>query len=257
MMTYEKAKRKNDDFRPALWESVANSGVSAARFAWYFGVMLPAKGAWWLTKNSALGTWWLTKNLASGSWQATRAAFSYGWLATQATAFYAWQGTVWMVTAPFRLLRWLFIEPLPEFDNPRQAQAYKLVRRYYRRRRWLMTHAFIYAGIMSVGLIQFFWLLRRQVEIGQSLSSALGSTFAFMMFFTVLMAFHFMRVRMGNAEDEALADVLDRDYGRSARKPHLPDEYEYHGRLDDDYADDADENAGDYYEEEQHHRNNR
>lgn len=220
--------------------------AAAARFGWYFGMVLPAKGAWWLTKNSTQGAWWLTKNFAGNTWYVTKNA-----------AIYAWQGTVWTVTAPFKLLRWLFIEPMPEFENPRQAQAYKLVRRYYRRRRWLMTHAFIYSGLLAVGMLQIFSLLRIQAETGLNMFYPISSAAAFIAFFTMLLLFHFVRARTSNAEDEALANVLERDYGQSARSQSRREDFDYRGRLEDGYEAYPDEEAVAYYETEPYQKSKR
>lgn len=151
--------------------SVGSGVATAARFCWKYAIVAPAKGAWWLAKHAALGMWWLMKNAVAGMWHVAR------WAGRN-----AWSAAVWTISLPLQLLRWLFIEPQPEFENSR------------------------------------------------------------------LMVFHFIRLRMGNAEDRALADVLEHDYGPRARQNDYQDDYAYSGRLADNYA--GDDSDYDYYEDE-------
>ncbi|MCU0514276.1 MAG: hypothetical protein MUE40_17105 [Anaerolineae bacterium] len=186
-MFYAKTKRKRDDLAPA---------AALLRWLWQI-VLVPARGAAWLIGG----------------------VVDAGGRVVSAAGHLAWRGVTGLLAAPFWLLRRLLVEPLPAFDHPRQAAAYKLVRRYYRRRRRWLLHGVAYSGVLAVGLFQMAVLFHLGSTTGRRYDSPLLGTVAFIAIFTVLFAAHYVHMRLGCAEDEALYAVLERDYSPSAAPP--------------------------------------
>jgi hypothetical protein len=240
----EKLKRKNDEAHTPLWQS-----------AWKYGVVLPVKGMW--RYGVVLP--------AQGAWSATKWVFRSSWRVTKWASGQAWRGVVWTAKAPFNFLGWLFGTNIPEYLSEREKAAYRRIKRYYRRRNRFIAHSFMYGVGWVVVLAQFFSLLRRGAETGWDMLPAIGSTFAFIGVWTLLMAFHYVRIRMGEAEDAALAQVLEEDAvsiylprkrsGLAYHEPYdEPEVYEanpYRHLTDDgEFADEAP-----YYDEEQVYKN--
>ncbi len=204
----EKRKRKRDDHY-SVWASV---GVAAA-FMWRNLVVKPTR--------FMLGALWLLT-----LWTA-RAA----WRTTVWTVHQTWALTKWTALAPFRAVRGLyntFVRGIPEPDDPFQAIRWRIKRRFRRRQRFL-THLFAFLGVNFIAVADALMnSFKYQAYTGRSL---MGYG-VIMTFWLVLIVFHFMRMRLADAEDHAMQSALERqtpylvedDYARYARLTASDDE---------------------------------
>ena len=191
-------KRKNDEMRPLL--------VVLAQFLW------------WLTRGSfhVLVT----------------IPLRWAWRATVWASRIVWQATRWSAKAPFRFLGWLLHGlntlingRLPEFETAREREIYRRIRRHYRRRNRLHTHILVF-----VAGIALLWIERAN-RLYWSPFHPLEPYVFFTVLWTALLGFHYMRVHMGETEDNALEAALEREYEREARSQPL-----YYEEIDEYYG---------------------
>ncbi|MCB9460942.1 MAG: hypothetical protein H6670_14915 [Anaerolineaceae bacterium] len=193
----------------------------------------------------ASGTWSTLKWLVRNSWAATKWTARNGWAAIVWIAKVSWYGTVWaiggswktFVVAPLRWLRILIFGREPEFANAQQAERYRLTRRSFRRKQFFLAHVFLFIGWMVILTYSMYEASVYSYGGGYMWRNPILATFIWI----VILLFHFMRLRIGQAEDEALLQVMG-ETGEK-RKFHYEEEYvqqrpdmteEYRMRLGDD-----------------------
>ncbi|QPC83806.1 hypothetical protein G4Y79_05345 [Phototrophicus methaneseepsis] len=263
-----KIKRKNDE-RPyrSLWDIlgmlfywlIAAPTVFLARGSW--GILKwMARNTWDATKWTARNIWGATRWTARNIWDATKWVARQSWNVTKWAAHSSWLAVVWTASLPFRLYRYVFIGPEPEFANAQQAERYRLVRRAHGRRRFFLTHLFAFLGWAAIFLLL---LMTGYWQDGYGNNPAYTNTYFYRYLigttvWGVFLLYHFMRLRLGNSEDEELMDVM-RETGEK-RKFHYEEEYSqttpqqqatYRFQVGDDgeLPDDLTEEEIAYYEE--------
>lgn len=232
-MIYDgKIKRKNDQ-RPqrtvgdilglVLYWLIVAPVVFVANATW--------AAARWLARN----TWAATKWLARNSWSALVWTLKAGWYSSGWILANTWR---YGVVAPVNWLRILIFGREPEFANPQQAERYRLTRRSFRRRQFFLAHVFLFIGWLAI--------LTYSMYEATTFSNGYGyitwrNPILATIVWIVILIFHFMRLRIGQAEDEALLNIMS-DSGEK-RKMHYEEEYvqqrpdmteEYRLRLGDD-----------------------
>lgn len=236
-MTYEKAKRKNED-APALFWTLLQS-------LWHYTVVLPLQGAWWLTQKTAQGSWWLARHSAKGAW----------WL-TKNGAQLAWDATKWAVNAPVRAFTWVWYLVMglpPEFETQREKNIYRLIRRRTRRRNFFMAHTLLYSLGLFVSAIAIMSIFRNSSRLGFDPFQGISSTAAFAITWTLVWVFHLAHKRSGDSEDREMREALGYESKRPPRKAKQPiyEEAYYDERLSDEYeANHNDNHSAEYYEDE-------
>ncbi|MBZ0275081.1 MAG: hypothetical protein K8I60_02985 [Anaerolineae bacterium] len=213
-----KRKRKNDDYD------------------WVDGELPPPPGAGW------------PRRLVGFSWRVIKAPFIWGgrqswavlrwsgrqsWAGVRFSLRVAWDATKWAVRLPIQVVRWLLgVEPPPQ---NRYEEIRQRVRRHYRRRNRLITHFFLFIGSNIV-----FWAdVANRPYIyhwSDGISGAEGAAII-SVFWAALLLFHFIRVRMGEAEDQEIEAALERERAWEHGQPvteHYETEVEYGSRLRDD-----------------------
>jgi|GEM_PF-6109174 len=172
---------------------------------------------------------WMVKT----SWQIIRAMARWLWRSTGRVLCMMWASFVWIVKLPWRLLRWLVVGHVPEFENSIQAEAYRLTRQRFRRRRRLQLHigAYAFAWVVFIlNLLGFF---------GWSMNSAIVSqTSGLLLVWLVVVLLHWGRIRLGDAENAALLAVLADHRTPEKTKRYYEEEHIYgndpgHARLSD------------------------
>jgi hypothetical protein len=138
-----------------------------------------------------------------------------------------WQATVWSVKAPFRATRWLLHQlnilvngRMPELETAREREIYRRIRRRFRRRNRLLTHLIAFALVDGALWVQWLAYMRRYSE---PVAHYLGFTLVW----GFILLLHYLRVRLGDAEDDALEAALEREYERETyRQPFYYEEVE-------------------------------
>lgn len=168
--------------------------------------------------------------LARWLWRALRFVFR---VFVKTPLRWLWRVVVWSVKAPFRFLGWtlhglnsLINGRMPELETAREREIYRRIRRRFRRRNRLYTHMLVFiVGIASL------WVERANRLYGSPFHPMEPYVF-FTMMWTALLVFHYMRVRMGEAEDDALEAALEREYQREARSQPV-----YYEEVEEYYGD--------------------
>ena len=174
-------------------------------------------------------------------WRLTRGSFHvlvtiplrWTWRVTVWLARILWQATIWSAKAPFRFLGWLLHGlnilingRMPEFETAREREIYRRIKRRFRRRNRLYTHLF--AFVMGNGVIWIEWLSRPYYWR----TSSYLSPYAFItLAWVIILSFHYFRLRLADAEDDALEAALEREYEREARSQPL-----YYEEIDEYYG---------------------
>lgn len=218
----EKEKRKNDESRPNI-------------FALIFGFI----GT--LLAGFAKGVVWIAQKIG----KAILFTFKHGW-----------QMAGWLLAQPYRLLRYIISGRIPEFDNARQEEIFWRVKRKFRRKRLFALNTFLYSGgwIISAFVIGVNYLdATRLTEpwAWQYFYNRSSSALFVMGIWTLILGFHYVFNRMGNAEDTAMGEALADEYARSEREEEhskMMPSYErlvepYH-EYDDDYYDEKPKKNG-------------
>lgn len=211
-MSYEKPKRKNEDL-PNLFSTLLKA-------LWRYGVIAPLRGLWWLGRQSAHGLWWVTKN-----------TFQLVLIVSMLA-----------ISIPVYSMRWmwrLIMGISPEFETQRENNIYRLIRRRYRRRNFFTFHALIYVLSLVTGsallIDRYNHLLTARVDPWLDMGWAAVAG----LLWTMILAFHFVRLKSGENEDRDLHEALEREYNRQAQPP-VQEAY-YHPRLAlDEYVPDED-----------------
>lgn len=190
---YEEAKpkRKREEI-PGAGEQALNILAALGRLV--IDVMrYSINGAWTGVKWSAIGTWRALK--WTGRWS---------WRGVVFTAALAWAITVWIVLLPWRLLgglwRW-WRGPEPYFESERERDIYLRIRRRFRRRNRFRVHL--------LGFILFNAFLWSQLLT--SLYSDPRPALVLLVTWTIVLLFHYLHLRSGEAEDDALTEALERE----------------------------------------------
>lgn len=201
----EKRKRKNTS-------ALSGAGILAggAAFIWRNLIVRPTRWAWRqftlasrFTLNAAV---WLTVWAGRGMWRAS----------------------VWTVRAPFRAVGWAyrtFVRGTPEPDEPFAAIRWRIARRFRRRNRFL-THLFAFLAVNFAALIDF--MMNSPRYHSYTPRSFIGSYVVPMAIWATLLIFHFARMKLAEAEDNAVQTVLERQ--SNWQTPYL---------VEDEYADDT------------------
>lgn len=195
-----KSKRKNDASEyPAIITMIGRKVGAIFIFGWRAAIGLVA----WI--------WRLT-------WQFTN------WVLRQITRV-----GIWFMLTPWRLVKqlwsWFSGTPIVTGDTRLDALT-NLIRRYYRRRNRFITHLFIFSAV-NIGL----WLDKYIDKYRWWYDNeAIRNNVWFTIIWFCLLAFHFIRLRLGDAEDNALRAVLEKNYENAPRpKRHIayeePEEY--------------------------------
>ncbi|MCB9450794.1 MAG: hypothetical protein H6672_05110 [Anaerolineaceae bacterium] len=204
-----KRKRKNDDW-----------------YDWADGELPPPQTGW---LAQLLGwSWRVIKAPFRWAWRQSVAVLRWAWRttgrATRWTLRVTWAVTVWTVVAPIRGVRWLFgsKEPVPQ---NRYEEIRQRIRRHYRRRNRFITHLLLF--ILGDGLL---WInvasATHYPEYMQTV--VLQQTIGISVVWAVVLLFHYIRVRMADAEDLALETALERERAWEQQRD-LP--YDYSSRL--------------------------
>jgi hypothetical protein len=165
------------------------------------GIKAPFRWAWQGTLSALRWSWRQTVAMLHWSWRFTKQAAVWTLRAT-------WAATKWTVVAPFRGLRWLFggEEPIPQnrYDEIRLR-----IRRHYRRRNRFITHLLLFAlanVVMWVNAIimNYYYYGTMYSVVGQQ-------TIGISIFWGVMLLYHYIRVRMADAEDQAIEAALERE----------------------------------------------
>lgn len=157
----------------------------------------------WLGRLLVYMIWMPFTWMLKTSWQIIRAMGRWVWRATGRVLRMLWAGFVWTVKLPWQLLRWLFVGHVPEFENNIQAEAYRLTRQRFRRRRRLQLH---------IGAYAFTWVafLLNQLGFfgGYTNPATANQTLGLLLVWLVVVLLHWGRIRLGDAENNALLAVL-------------------------------------------------
>jgi|GEM_PF-4310750 len=173
-------------------------------------------------------------------WRITSGVFMWALRLSGRILAWAWDKSIWAIKLPFRLsgwllrglLRWYHGAPV-DADAPPLTQLHGLVRRFYRRRSRFIAHGFGFAMVNGLLWLQY---------VNQARYSYYSDTSG-VVFFTGLwlffLAFHFMRMKMGEGEDSALRAVIEQ-HGYTSGYEEVSYESSRHSRL---AADDTDEDS--------------
>lgn len=154
--------------------------------------------------------WRQSIRLLRFSWDVSFAVLRWGWRLTGRVLNFAIDKSVkvviWTARAPFRFMGWLWqwLFGGPEPDDPMQALRWRIKRRYRRRNRFI-THVFAFVGFNGVlWWDRFSYAWRISYDYSPWYLSPLGFT----LLWGVLLLFHYVRVRTGDAEDSAMETAL-------------------------------------------------
>lgn len=189
-----KEKHKNEHYRPNIFLSII-TGLGK-------GLLIVAvaigKGIWNFVSLIATGAWWLIKS--------------------------AGKSIAWVFKQPFRFLGYLINGRIPEFETVRQEEIFWRIKRHYRRKRLFLLNILAYgSGIIFFILIiiALYQNVQRATSVFweqhaiDNLNNTILSAGLFMGIWTLVLIFHFVFNRMGDAEDTALGEALEKEYARS------------------------------------------
>lgn len=112
---------------------------------------------------------------------------------------------------PGRLLTFLWLGHIPEFETKQQAEAFWRIRRHYRRRRVFYAHALIFVTSL-IFLTWNFWETRNT----QLFQTPFQSYLLVGIVWSLLLWGHRFWLKMAEAEDADVAQVLEAGYLHSA-----------------------------------------
>lgn len=228
--TTVKRKRKREEiYEESLYISGVSPLTQILRFLWR---LLTAPVSW---------SWRQFTRLVSATWRMTKAATAWTlrsfWKATVWTFNTAWDATVWTVRLPFRALAWtwqLVFGPPVKFSDPRYAEIYALIARRYRRRSRFITHLFAFTLVNLIFWVD--WLYERQYYYYSDDYPVSSGLLWFTVVWSVVLAFHFIRMKHGVEEDRAIEQAIERErewemmtrreYGDGERYSRLVDDDE-------------------------------
>ena len=143
-----------------------------------------------------------------------------------------WRATVWSAKAPFRVMGWLFHQlnvllngPMPELETAREREIYRRIRRRFRRRNRFVTHLIAFALVDGALWVQ--WLAYRW-RYPEPVAHYIGFTLVW----GFILLLHYVRLRLGDAEDNALEAALEREYAREFHQQPV-----YYEEVDEYYGD--------------------
>ncbi|GAB5492330.1 MAG: hypothetical protein Phog2KO_25450 [Phototrophicaceae bacterium] len=133
---------------------------------------------------------------------------------------HGWQVIKWLVSQPYHLLRYIISGRIPEFDTARQEEIFWRIKRQYRRKRLFALNSFLYAGgliisAFAVGTNYYYATQSIDSWAWQNFYNSAGSALFFMGIWTLILGFHYVFNRMGDAEDSAMGEALAEEYARS------------------------------------------
>ncbi len=210
----EKRKRKNED-APALGANILRSIGALLKSFWKYLIFLPSKFV--LVHSFNILKW------------AVRIA---------------WDATLWSIKAPFRAGRWLwnffFGEVTPPIENYRQM-VYWQFRRGIRRRNRFLLHGFIYLAGFIVVLVSWIAVSRRAIEDGNNIVDVNNIHFLMLVFWTLPLIFHFIRMQLNQAADDTLMQNLEQEHQHELEMQRLQSQNShYYEHLTTEYADESD-----------------
>jgi len=216
-MTSVKQKRKREE----IYEEMASERGEAplTQALRFLGWLLSAPFVWSWRQLARLVTWTFRLCAAVTRW----------------TLRSAWQAAVWTARLPFHALAWLWqlvFGPPVRFSDPRYAEIYALIARRYRRRSRFITHFFVFAITNSI--LWLGWLYDRQFTYNYYPSNPFTSTpILFTLLWSMVLVFHYIRMKHGVEEDQAIEQAIEREREWQARQRR--DDYgAAYGRLADD-----------------------
>lgn len=189
-----KEKHKNEHSRPNIFLMIiSGSGKGVLIVAAAIG-----KGIWNFVSLIASGIWWLITN--------------------------ALKSIRWLFIQPFRLLSYIINGRIPEFETIRQEEIFWRIKGRYRRKRLFLMNILAYGTGIIFSLLMI--IARYQDWQGAThpswktytttaLSNTILSAGLIMGVWTLVLIFHFVFNRMGDAEDTELGEALEKEYARS------------------------------------------
>lgn len=209
-------KRKNDDYYEPFLQALLRWLGRVLVFSFHYLVQVPLGWLWQATR------WTLRQSGRVLLW---------AWRQCERGLAWTWRASLWLLLQPLRGFAWLWqrgveliFGRIPEFETVREREIFLRIRRHFRRRNFFITHLIIF--IVVNGSLMVEWLNRDPLFRGP-LSSRLG----FMGMWAVVLLLHYIRLRMGEAEDAALEAALEREYARQ-RPVYYEETDEFYG----DYA---------------------
>jgi hypothetical protein len=192
-------KRKNDDYYEPFVQLLLRWLGRALVFSFHYLVRVPLRWSWQATR------WTLRQCGRVLAWAGRWTGRALAW---------TWRTSLLLLLQPLRGLGWLWqcgIElifgRIPEFDTVREREIFLRIRRRFRRRNHFITHLIVF--IVVSGSLWVEWL-NRDLMFRGPLSARLG----FIGMWAVVLLLHYIRLRMGEAEDAALEAALEREYQR-------------------------------------------
>jgi hypothetical protein len=200
-----KRKRKREEiYEESLYINGESVFIQILRFLWR---LLIAPFAW---------SWRQFMRLMAASWRMTKAAL--GWSLRSSWQMLAWifriakDTTVWTVKLPLRAFSWSWqavFGPPVRYSNPRYAEIHALITRRYRRRRRFITHLFIF--IVTNIIMWLDWWFEHPVYYFYPQHPFNSTPLLLTVIWTVILVFHFVRMRHGVEEDVAIEQAIERE----------------------------------------------
>lgn len=212
----EKAKRKNSEFQPNIFALVFG----------LIGTILSSfmKAIVWIAKQIGHILAFIFKN--------------------------GWQIAGWLLSQPYRLLRYIISGRIPNFDNARQEEIFWRIKRQYRRKRLFALNTLAYVIGIGVALLSIgisYYDLQRAIQLNETylgwyqsnFYNALISSGFIIGIWTLILGFHYVFNSMGDAEDKAMGEALADEYARSEREEQSQSMPSYERLVEpyDDYDD--------------------
>jgi hypothetical protein len=222
-----KRKRKREEiYEDSLYSSGESPITQLLRFLWR---LLTAPVRW---------SWRQFTRLMSATWRMTKAALRWTlrscWQVAVWTFHTAKDATVWTIRLPFRAFNsiWQFVfGPPVQFSDPRYAEIYALIARRYRRRSRFITHLFLF--IITNTLLWLDWRYTQPNDYFYPFYPFYSTPLLFTMIWTIVLLFHFIRMKHGVEEDRAIEQAIEREREWQALKRREYDHDERHTRLAD------------------------
>lgn len=183
----------------------------------------------WLVQGLLVLSRYLIAAPLRWAWRQSAKLLRLSWKGTVAVARWSWKAVIWSARLPFRFLRWtwraiaLFLWGGPEPEEPLAALKWRIQRRFRRRNRFI-THLFAFALILGAGWLSWF-----SRPFYPPYDPTWGTPLGAAIVWSVFLAFHYVRLRSGDAEDHAIEAALE-------RHQHMPFMVEDEVVYDDRYA---------------------
>lgn len=181
----EKMKRKNEELPP-------RRGI----FAMIFAGM--GRGISWVV----LGAWKIISGIVSWVWNSAGRILNF-------TLRQAWSAVKWAAALPFRAARFVYYTlvgwPISTGD-PWLDEVKTIIRRRFQRRRFFTTHIFVFVAGIAALWISWFDHVNNPFWSGPTFPSG---EIIFTIFWLMLLAYNFVRLKLGEAEDQALSDAIE------------------------------------------------